>query len=110
MMSGKLPDISQMEVDRSYYSEYSDEDYTMEDLESTGESATQGITYKTQDEIRKILLLAGRGSVYTDGSEMPFADYTGYYRVQLYSRNYGYISSFAVLKERMPQFVIDDLK
>ncbi len=100
--------VSQIEVERSFYA---DDVSSSGGVENDGNpDAAEGISYTRPEEIRDILLSAGRGSLYGADYDMPFADRTGYMRLQLYNHDYGYISSFAVLKDRLPQFVLDDLK
>ncbi len=100
--------VSQIDVERGFYADEVSSSYGVES--SSSPDATESISYTRPEEIKEILLSAGRGSLYGADYDMPFADRTGYIRLQLYNREYGYISSFAVLKDRLPGFVLKDLK
>ncbi len=103
-----LGSVSQIDVERSFYADEVTSSYGVES--SSSPDATESISYTRPEEIKEILLSAGRGSLYGADYDMPFADRTGYIRLQLYNREYGYINSFAVLKDRLPGFVLKDLK
>ncbi len=91
-----------------YYSSGSedyDDEYYEEDQTGASYDSSNAAEFTDPDEIREILLSAGQGSMYGPDNTMPFADNQNCSRITIYNKAYGYISSFSVKNDRLPEFV-----